>query len=71
MKLMIQRWQTAQLKTLTDMHIATPKTLANRNSAMERTVELEAPLATLAGPPLPGIDLETPGFLKRERRPYF
>jgi transcriptional regulator GlxA family with amidase domain len=71
MKLMIQRWQTAQSKTLSDMHIAAAKTLADRNSAMERPGEIAAPVAALARPPLPGIDLETRGFLQRERRPYF
>jgi hypothetical protein len=71
MKLMIQRWQTAQSNTLSDMHIAAAKTLADRNSAMERPGEIAAPLAALARPPLPGIDLETRGFLQRERRPYF
>jgi transcriptional regulator GlxA family with amidase domain len=71
MKLMIERWQTAQSKTLSDLHITAAKTLADRNSAMERPGEIAAPLGTLARPPLPGIDLETRGFLKRERRPYF
>jgi transcriptional regulator GlxA family with amidase domain len=71
MKLMIERWQTAQSKTLSDLHITAAKTLADRNSAMERPGQIAAPLGTLARPPLPGIDLETRGFLKRERRPYF
>jgi transcriptional regulator GlxA family with amidase domain len=71
MKLMIERWQTAQSKTLSDLHITAAKTLADRDSAMERPGEIAAPLGTLARPPLPGIDLETRGFLKRERRPYF
>jgi transcriptional regulator GlxA family with amidase domain len=71
MKLMIERWQTAQSKTLSDLHITAAKTLADRNSAMERRGEIAAPFGTLARQPLPGIDLETRGFLKRERRPYF
>jgi transcriptional regulator GlxA family with amidase domain len=70
MKVMIERWQTAQSKTLSDLHI-TAKTLADRNSAKKRPGQIAAPLGTLARPPLPGIDLETRGFLKRERRPYF
>jgi hypothetical protein len=71
MKLTIQRWQTAQSKMLSDMHIAAAKTLADRHAAMGRPGEIAAPIATLARPPLPGIDLETLGFLQRERRPYF
>jgi AraC-like DNA-binding protein len=71
MKLTIQRWQTAQSKTLSDMHIAAAKILADRHAAMGRPGEMTAPIAALARPPMPGIDLETLGFLQRERRPYF
>jgi hypothetical protein len=38
---------------------------------MGRPGEIAAPIAALARPPMPGIDLETLGFLQRERRPYF
>jgi transcriptional regulator GlxA family with amidase domain len=70
MKLTIHRWQAAQSKTLSDMHIAAAKTLADRNTALGRPNIADVSIA-LARPPVPGIDLETLGFLQRERRPYF
>lgn len=66
MRLMIQRWQTAQPTTLSDMHLAAAKALSDRHSGSGRAGERVA-----IKPPLPGIDLETLGFLQRERRPYF
>ena len=70
MKLTIHRWQAAQSKTLSDMHIAAAKTLADRNAAIGKPNVADVSIA-LAGSPVPEVDLETLGFLERERRPYF
>ncbi|CAN5331008.1 GlxA family transcriptional regulator [soil metagenome] len=71
MKAMIQRWQAAQSQTVSDIDIAAAKTLAERNAAAGRAAATTPPVAAIARPPLRGIDLETLGFLQRERRPYF
>jgi len=71
MKMMIHRWQAAQSKTLSDMHMAAAKTLADRNAVLDTPDGASDSTAVLARSPLRGIDLETLGFLQRERRPYF
>jgi transcriptional regulator GlxA family with amidase domain len=54
----IQRWQAAQPKALSDLHL-TVKPLRYQDAA-----------SALSEPPLPQIDLETLAFLQHERRPY-
>ena len=71
MRLTIQRWQSAQSQTLADMHLAAAKALAQHHAAAGTPAEIAVPAHAIARPPLPGVDLETIGFLQRERRPYF
>jgi transcriptional regulator GlxA family with amidase domain len=71
MKLTIQRWQNAQSKMLSDMQVIAAKTLAEKNASMIRPDGAVISTGVLAKPHFPVIDIETLGFLQRERRPYF
>jgi transcriptional regulator GlxA family with amidase domain len=66
MKMMIHRWQAAQSRILFDTPIATEKVSVDWDAtrASPNTADVSV------RPLVPGIGLETMGFLRRERRPY-